>query len=72
MFHCNGWGIPWTSAVLGAKLILLNNTALSSERMFNLILEHRVTHFGGAPILLNMLLNDPNPPEIDWKINVKN
>jgi len=57
MFHCNGWCYPWTLAMLHAKVICLRN--IDVKEIFNLITEHKVTHFGGAPIVLNMLTNAP-------------
>ena len=57
MFHCNGWCYPWTLAMLNAKVICLRNVV--AKDIFNLINEHEVSHFGGAPIVLNMLTNAP-------------
>ena len=57
MFHCNGWCYPWTLAMLNAKVICLRNVV--AKDIFNLINEHKVSHFGGAPIVLNMLTNAP-------------
>ena len=57
MFHCNGWGYPWTLTLLHAKVILIRNIIVKD--IFNLIIKHKVTHFGGAPIVLNMLANAP-------------
>ena len=57
MFHCNGWCYPWTLAMLNAKIICLRNVV--AKDIFNLINEHEVSHFGGAPIILNMLTNAP-------------
>jgi len=70
MFHCNGWCYPWTLAMLHAKVICLRN--IDVKEIFNLIIEHKVTHFGGAPILLNMLANAPkaNQKELKHKVYV--
>ena len=57
MFHCNGWGYPWTLAMLHARVILIRNIIVKD--IFNLIDEYEVTHFGGAPIVLNMIANAP-------------
>ena len=57
MFHCNGWGYPWTLALLGAKIIFLRNIVV--KEIYALINKHKVTHFGGAPIVLNMVANAP-------------
>ncbi len=57
MFHCNGWGYPWTLAMLHARVIFIRNIVV--KEIFELIDEYDVTHFGGAPIVLNMIANAP-------------
>ena len=57
MFHCNGWGYPWTLAMLHARVIFIRNIVVKD--IFNLIDQYDVTHFGGAPIVLNMIANAP-------------
>ncbi len=58
MFHCNGWGYPWTLAMLHARVIFIRNIVV--KEIFELIDEYEVTHFGGAPIVLNMIANAPS------------
>ena len=53
MFHCNGWCYPWTIPMLNGKTICLRNIVV--KKIFELIEKHNVTHFGGAPIVLNMI-----------------
>ncbi len=53
MFHCNGWCYPWTIPMLNGKTICLRNIVI--KKIFDLIEKHNVTHFGGAPIVLNMI-----------------
>ena len=55
MFHCNGWGYPWTLALLHAKVVFCRNVV--AKDIFNLIEQHNITHFGGAPIVLNLIAN---------------
>ena len=55
MFHCNGWGYPWTSALLNAKVICCRY--ITAKNIYNLIDKYDVTHFGGAPIVLNLIAN---------------
>ena len=57
MFHCNGWGYPWTLAMLHARVIFIRNIVV--KEIFELINKYEVTHFGGAPIVLNMIANAP-------------
>jgi fatty-acyl-CoA synthase len=55
MFHCNGWGHAWTMAAVAGTIVCIR--AFSPKRLFDLVEQHRITHFGGAPIILNMLAN---------------
>ena len=55
MFHCNGWGYPWTLALLGARVIFIRNIIV--KEIYELINKYKVSHFGGAPIVLNMIAN---------------
>ena len=57
MFHCNGWGHAWTMAAVAGTMFCTR--AIVPEDIFSTILEHNITHFGGAPIVLSMLLNSP-------------
>ena len=53
MFHCNGWGYPWTIPMLNGKTVCLRD--INIKKIFELINTHKITHFGGAPIVLNMI-----------------
>ncbi len=68
MFHCNGWGYPWTLALLHAKVIFIRNIVV--KEIFKLIVENKVTHFGGAPIVLNMMANAPKDEQLPIKERV--
>ncbi len=68
MFHCNGWGYPWTLAMLHARVIFIRNIVV--KEIFELIDEYDVTHFGGAPIVLNMIANAPAEDQKALKNNV--
>lgn len=57
MFHCNGWCLTWATAALGATSICLR--AVSPDGIFNSIVGHGVTHMGGAPTVLNTIINAP-------------
>ncbi|MEP2716225.1 AMP-binding protein [Pseudophaeobacter sp.] len=55
LFHCNGWNHTWMMPVLGGTLVCCRN--ITPEAIYNAIGDHGVTHFGGAPIVLNLLVN---------------
>ena len=57
MFHCNGWCFPWTIAAMAGVCVCLR--AVRVEPIFQLIRDEKVTHFCGAPIVLNMLASAP-------------
>jgi len=57
MFHCNGWCFPWTLALIAGTNVCLRR--VETAPIFNAIRAHRVTHFCGAPVVLNMLINAP-------------
>ena len=55
MFHCNGWCFPWTLAVNAGTNICLRQ--VRDDLVYNAIAQHNVTHFCGAPVVLNTLLS---------------
>ena len=55
MFHCNGWCFPWTLAGVAGVNVCLRH--VRDEAIFEAIKTHRVTHFCGAPVVLNTLIN---------------
>ena len=57
MFHCNGWGHAWTMTLMAGTIHCLR--AFSPKAVFDMIDAHGITHFGGAPVVLNMLANAP-------------
>jgi fatty-acyl-CoA synthase len=58
MFHCNGWCFPWSMAANAGTNVCLRK--VDPALILGLIREHRVTHYCGAPIVHNALINaDP-------------
>ncbi len=55
MFHCDGWCFPWTLAAIGGTSVCLRK--VEAGAIFDAIAERSVTHFCGAPVVLNMLVN---------------
>ncbi len=70
MFHCNGWGYPWTAALIHAKIICCRY--IVAKDIYNLIDKYKVTHFGGAPIVLSLIANadERDKKEINHKVYV--
>ena len=57
MFHCNGWCFPWTIAANAGTSVCLRK--VDAALIFGLIRTHRVTHYCGAPIVHQTLINAP-------------
>jgi fatty-acyl-CoA synthase len=53
MFHCNGWCFTWALPAAGATSICLRQVDPPLVR--DLIVSEKVTHFSGAPVVLQML-----------------
>ncbi|MEX2129891.1 MAG: AMP-binding protein, partial [Pseudohongiellaceae bacterium] len=70
MFHCNGWCFPWSLAASVGTSVCLRQ--VRDKAVFDAIREHKVTHFCGAPVVLNTLLNaDPSLREgLNHKVHV--
>lgn len=55
LFHCNGWCFPWTIVAVGGTQVCLRQVEVGA--IVNSMIENKVSHFCGAPIVLNMILN---------------
>ncbi|MFY1707320.1 AMP-binding protein [Tritonibacter scottomollicae] len=55
LFHCNGWNHTWMMPVLGGTVVCCRN--ITAAAIYDAIADEGVSHFGGAPIVLNMLVN---------------
>ncbi len=55
LFHCNGWNHTWMMPLIGGTLVCCRD--ITASNIYNAIAEEGVTHFGGAPIVLNMIVN---------------
>jgi len=57
MFHCNGWCFPWTVTMLAGTHVCMRKA--TAKNIFDAIVEQKVTHLCGAPIVMNMICNAP-------------
>jgi fatty-acyl-CoA synthase len=55
MFHVNAWGIPYSAALTGAKLVF-PGAQLDGKSVYELIEGERVTYSAGVPTVWQMLL----------------
>ncbi|QEW21594.1 Long-chain-fatty-acid--CoA ligase [Marinibacterium anthonyi] len=58
LFHCNGWCHTWMMPMVGGTVVCCRD--ITAKGIFDAIADEGVTHFGGAPIVLNMLINAPD------------
>lgn len=55
LFHCNGWNHTWMMPALGGTSICCRD--ISAKAIYDAISTEGITHFGGAPIVLNLIVN---------------
>ncbi len=55
LFHCNGWNHTWMMPLLGGTIICCRD--ITAKAIYDAIAIEGVTHFGGAPIVLNTIIN---------------
>jgi fatty-acyl-CoA synthase len=65
MFHCNGWCYIWAVTAVGGTHVCLRQ--VEPGAIFAAIKDHGVTHFCGAPIILNMIARGERPP--GWRLD---
>ncbi|SHK07184.1 fatty-acyl-CoA synthase [Shimia gijangensis] len=70
LFHCNGWNHTWMMPLMGGTLVCCRD--ITATAIYNAIHYEGVTHFGGAPIVLNMLVNalDEERRTFDHRVEV--
>ncbi len=54
MFHCNGWCFPWTVTMVAGTHVCLR--WVRAKAMYDAIVDQRITHLSGAPIVMSTLL----------------
>lgn len=69
MFHCNGWCFPWTITALCGTHVCLRK--VDPEAIYTLMKTEGVTHFCGAPTVLNMLVNAPGEQRAGLQSGIK-
>jgi len=55
LFHCNGWCHTWMVPMLGGTVVCCRD--VTAKAIYDAIADEGVTHFGGAPIVLNTMIN---------------
>jgi 3-(methylthio)propionyl---CoA ligase len=60
MFHVNAWGIPYSAALTGAKLVF-PGPALDGKSIYELVEAEKVSYAAGVPTVWQMLLTHMKP-----------
>jgi len=60
MFHVNAWGIPYSAALTGSKLVF-PGPALDGKSVYELIEAEKVTYAAGVPTVWQMMLGHMKP-----------
>ncbi|MAQ36242.1 MULTISPECIES: AMP-binding protein [Thioclava] len=55
LFHCNSWTHSWMVPMMGGTVVGCRD--VTAKAIYDAIADHGVTHFGGAPIVLNTIIN---------------
>ncbi len=55
MFHCNGWGMPYATAGMGAAQVVIRK--IDGAEILRRVERHGVTLLCGAPAVVNMVLD---------------
>ena len=69
LFHCNGWCFAWTVAANGGTNICLRK--IDPVLIYQLLDQHKIDYFCGAPIVLSMLINTPKDQQIKFDHHVE-
>lgn len=70
LFHCNGWNHTWMIPMLGGTVICCRDIA--AKPIYDAIADEKAAYFGGAPIVLNTIINaEPDQKrDFDHLVNV--
>ncbi len=63
MFHVNAWGIPYSAALTGCKLVF-PGPALDGKSVYELIESEKVSYAAGVPTVWQMLLGHMGPNQL--------
>lgn len=69
LFHCNGWNHTWMMPMLGGTIVCCRD--ITAKAVYDAVANEGVTHFGGAPIVLNMIVNAPDTERLPFDHTVE-
>jgi len=70
LFHCNNWNHVWMIPMMGGTIVCCRD--ITAAAIYNAIADEGVSYFGGAPIVLNMIVNarDDERRNFDQLVNI--
>ncbi|MBC7132007.1 MAG: AMP-binding protein [Roseovarius sp.] len=70
LFHCNNWNHVWLMPAIGGTVVCCRD--ITARAIYDAIADEGVTHFGAAPIVLNMIVNarDEERRDFDHVVDV--
>ena len=68
MFHCNGWCFPWTIVALAGTQVCTNK--FDGKEIMKSINKNNVSHLCGAPIILQMIIDNKKHKKNKTIINI--
>ncbi len=68
MFHCNGWCLPWGVTAVGGRHVSIRK--VEPERIWELFVAERVTHYSGAPTVHLSLVNHARAQRLEQEVTV--
>ncbi|HHC29186.1 MAG TPA: acyl-CoA synthetase, partial [Rhodobacterales bacterium] len=69
LFHCNNWIHTWSIPAVGGTVVCCRD--ITPKSIYDAIADEGVTNFGGAPIVLNLIVNAPDEVRRDFDHIVK-
>ena len=69
LFHCNGWNHTWMMPLIGGVLICCRD--ITAPAIYDAIASEGASHFGAAPIVLNMIVNAPEAERLAFSHTVE-
>jgi fatty-acyl-CoA synthase len=68
MFHCNGWCFTWAVTAVGGVHVCPGG--MDPDELWQLIDEHGVTHYNGAPTVHTAVVNSPRAHRVEGGLTV--
>lgn len=69
MFHCNGWCHPWMMPLVGGQMVFTRDPM--PEKLYRAIADEGITHFGAAPIVLQMMAESEHAPSAPFSPRIR-